>query len=243
MLALVTDGTRTTLTRARSRPNGWSLAINGDTQSFVDLDDPTYMQYKYLQVLAQATVHMMTEINMFDALLTIGGGILSVPRFVHSHFPATNQTVVEASADVIALMEENMPTPPNITVANDYGETWIAAHQGNRFSGVVLDAFVGNDVPPAMQSSQFYNDVAGLVGTYGWVTQNVITPAHLATVHRIDGWASEHFTSGYVLGGAKTLNGDSEWANVVMVMSQYPLDDHSVEALSATTGWKVRRRW
>ncbi|MFD1051433.1 spermine synthase, partial [Kibdelosporangium lantanae] len=37
------------LMRDLDRPNGWLLSVDGVAQSYVDLDDPTYLDFEYVR--------------------------------------------------------------------------------------------------------------------------------------------------------------------------------------------------
>src|SRR5215813_730597 len=63
------------------RPRAWTLLVGGTPQSYVDLDDPLYLDFEYVQRLG----HLLDLAAPDSAplrVLHLGGGALSLARYV-----------------------------------------------------------------------------------------------------------------------------------------------------------------
>lgn len=73
------------LLRDLDRPDGWMLIRDGVPQSYVDLTDPTYLDFSYTQLMA-SVIDCLPE-GPLDAV-HIGGGACTIPRYISARRPA-----------------------------------------------------------------------------------------------------------------------------------------------------------
>jgi hypothetical protein len=67
-----------------NRPGGWLLLIDRIRQSYVDLDDPTYLDFEYMQAFADV-LDALPEGPL--AVTHVGGGGLAFARYVAATRP------------------------------------------------------------------------------------------------------------------------------------------------------------
>src|SRR3954447_8149729 len=95
------------------RPGGWLLLVDRIRQSYVDLDDPTYLDFEYVQSFA----------DVLDALpggrlavTHVGGGACTLARYVGVTRPGSPQLVLEPDAELTALVRARLPFPRNARI-------------------------------------------------------------------------------------------------------------------------------
>src|SRR5690349_11154884 len=81
----------------RDRPDGWTLLVDGVPQSHVDLSNPRYLEFEYMRRLA-SVVDAAGPAGARLRVLHLGGGALTLPRYVVATRPGSPQRVVERDA-------------------------------------------------------------------------------------------------------------------------------------------------
>jgi len=99
---------RVELASVPGRPRAWTLLVDGTPQSHVDLDDPQYLEFEYMRWLghlADLTAPPGTPLDV----LHLGGGGLTLARYVAATRPGSSQLAVEADPAVADLVRERLP--------------------------------------------------------------------------------------------------------------------------------------
>jgi len=90
------------------RPGAWTLLIDGILQSEVDLADPRHLEIEYMRRLGHlADLAGPTAIPL--RVLHLGGGALTLARYVAATRPGSRQLAVESNATVAALVSQRLP--------------------------------------------------------------------------------------------------------------------------------------
>jgi spermidine synthase len=90
------------------RPEAWTLLIDGILQSEVDLGDPRHLEIEYMRRLGHiADLAAPTEMPL--DVLHLGGGALTLARYVEVTRPGSRQLAVESNATVAALVSRRLP--------------------------------------------------------------------------------------------------------------------------------------
>jgi hypothetical protein len=154
------------------RPGGWLLTIDRIRQSYVDLDDPTYLDFEYIQAFG----------DVLDALppgplavTHVGGGGCTLARFVAATRPGSPQIVLEPDAELTALVRSRLPLPARsrIRIRPVDGRTGVSALGEASADVVVLDAFHGGRVPAELTTVEFVAEVARVLRPRGVFLANV----------------------------------------------------------------------
>lgn len=101
---------RTELLRDLDRPDGWVLLVDGVEQSYVDVRDPLHLEFEYMQHLAVVIDAVLARPEPVRAI-HLGGGALTMPRWVAATRPGSSQLVVESDAEVLAATAPLAPVP------------------------------------------------------------------------------------------------------------------------------------
>ena len=92
------------LLRDLDRETGWTLMVGGAEQSYVDVDDATHLEFEYMQHIAIVIDAFFTEAQPLAAL-HLGGGACTLPRWLQATRPASTQTVVESSRQILEAVQ------------------------------------------------------------------------------------------------------------------------------------------
>src|SRR5438094_1038191 len=86
-------------------PGGWLLSVGGVAQSYVDLEDPTHLEFDYVRRIG----------DVIDCLepgplvaLHLGGAGCTLPRYVAATRPGSRQLVFDADGELIELVREHL---------------------------------------------------------------------------------------------------------------------------------------
>src|SRR5205085_7626995 len=135
-----TVGRVATLVPDARRPAGWTLLVDGVPQSYVDLDDPRYLEFEYVRRLA-CVVDAAAPRGVPLRVLHLGGGGLTLPRYVAATRPGSRQRVVEIDADLVALVRRELPLPAGSGIRIHTGD----ARDGlGRIADGVLDLVIAD---------------------------------------------------------------------------------------------------
>ncbi len=128
------------------RPRAWLLTVDGAPQSYVDLDDPTHLEFEYARRLGHA---LDTYANGPVDVVHLGGGALTLPRYLAATRPGSRQHVIEADRGLLALIGERLPVAGEAGIRT-YGSdarTWLESAAGASADLIVADVFGGSRVP------------------------------------------------------------------------------------------------
>jgi hypothetical protein len=140
------------------RDRAWLLTVDEAPQSYVDLDDPSYLEFEYVRRIAYAVRAAFAGDGPLDAV-HLGGGAMTLARWLTVERPGSRQRVVEADRRLAALVAEVLPLPgPSVTVDVADARTWLAHAGHGEADLVVADVFGGSRVPAALTSVEFVGD-------------------------------------------------------------------------------------
>jgi hypothetical protein len=220
------------------RPGGFLLIVDRIRQSYVDLDDPTYLDFDYLRDLA----------DVLDALppgpssvTHIGGGALTFARYVAATRPGSSQLVLEPDAELTALVRERLPLPRRggIRVRPVGGREGMPAVRDASADVLVLDAFLGGRVPAELTTGEFIAEAARVLRPSGVLLANVADGPPLTYLRRLLAAVRVCLPEVLVIADAGVLRG-RRYGNVVLAASRARLPEEAV--LRAVAGSAFPRR-
>jgi spermidine synthase len=156
------------------RPGGWLLTLDRIGQSYVDLEDPTYLEFEYMQAFADAVESFFPDRQRLD-VTHVGGGGLSFPRYLLEVRPGSSQIVLEPDAALTALVRARLPLPARsgIRVRPVAGRVGLGALANASADLVVLDAFAGGRVPGDLTTAEAFADAARVLRPGGLFVANI----------------------------------------------------------------------
>ncbi len=214
------DGGTAELLRDWDRPGGWELSIDGVPQSYVDLDDPTYLDFAYVRLLGDL-LDLLAEDGRPLTVLHLGGGACTLPRYVAATRPGSTQLVVEVDAPLVALVRAELGTSGFKLRIGD-ARLELARLAAGSSDVVIGDVFDEARVPVHLTTVEYVREVARVLRPGGTYATNVgdggalaFTRGQLATLRAV-------FTHVLLLGDPGVLRG-RRFGNLVLVGSDTPL--------------------
>ncbi len=153
------------------RANAWTLLVDGVSQSYVDLDAPTHLEFDYLRLLA-TVVDAAAPRGRPLRVLHLGGGGLTLPRYVRATRPGSAQRVVDRDGALMSMVTELLPLPEAAGIDIQVGDarTFVQSSPDASYDVVVADVYRAAQMPRSVASTQFAHHVARLLrpeGLYG----------------------------------------------------------------------------
>ncbi len=154
------------------------LVVNGRTeQSWVDPGDPLRLEFEYVQRIAEVLEE--TVLDRPDServrVVHLGGGGLTLPRYVEARRPRTAQIVLEPDEELTARVRATLPLPRHtgIKVRGVDGRTGVAQLPSGCADVVIVDAFAGASVPAELATVEFLADLERVLRHGGIVAVNL----------------------------------------------------------------------
>jgi spermidine synthase len=207
------------------RPGGWLLLVDRIRQSYVDLEDPTYLDFEYMQSFADV-LDALPDGRL--AVTHVGGGACTLARYVAARRPGSPQIVLEPDTALIDMVRARLPFPRDarIRVRPVGGREGVAALRDASAEVVVLDAFDGGRVPGELTTVEFFTDVARVLRADGVVLANIADGPPLEFTRRLVASLSAVFPSVLVRADPSVLK-RRRFGNIVLAasVSALPLDE------------------
>ncbi|MCZ2827879.1 fused MFS/spermidine synthase [Modestobacter sp. VKM Ac-2986] len=169
----VAGGTAELLADA-DREGSWQLMLDGVPQSHVDLLDPAYLEFEYVRRMGHV-LDLAAEPGEPLDVVHLGGGALTLARYVAVTRPGSRQRVVELDEPLTELVRRELPLPRNARVrvrAADAREG-LAALPDASADVVLVDVFAGARTPAHLTTVEFAADVARVLTRGGVTAWNV----------------------------------------------------------------------
>jgi hypothetical protein len=156
------------------RPGAWTLYVDRVPQSYVDLGDPTHLEFEYMRRLA-AAIDAAAPPGAPLRVLHLGGGALSLPRYVAATRPGSRQRVVERDAALVDLVRRMLPLPRGAGIRIRIGDAReaVAATRAARFDLVIGDVYRGAQMPGSVATVEFAAEVVRVLRPGGLYAVNV----------------------------------------------------------------------
>jgi SAM-dependent methyltransferase len=216
----------------RSDPDGRTLVLDGLSHAHVNVADPTVLRFGYIRRFADVSAMTLPVERLGgSAVLHVGGGGFSFPRYLEATAPAIRQTVLELDPAVVAINRARLafaPSPRLNVVLGD-ARLSIANEPSGVYDLVVGDAFGGLAVPWHLTTSEFLGEVRRVLRPDGTYVMNVIDYAPLGFLRAEVATARDVFGEVAVLGAPTELAGTGG-GNFVVVASTRPIDADALAA-------------
>ncbi len=169
----VAGGTAELLADA-DRDGSWMLMVDGTPQSHVDLEDPTHLEFEYVRRMGHVLDLAAAPGTPLDAV-HLGGGALTLPRYVATTRPGSRQRVVELDQPLTDLVREYLPLPRNarVRVRGADARAALSTMHPAAADVVVTDVFAGARTPAHLTTVEFAREVARVLRPGGTYAANV----------------------------------------------------------------------
>jgi spermidine synthase len=225
----------------QDRASGRVLMLDGAPHSYVDLEDPTYLDWDYAKAVASVIDTSYPEGQPLR-VYHIGGGGLTLPRYLEQVRPGTSSLVSEIDPGVVKIDNEQFGLESGIEVRVEdarLGLGWLAADSRDLVLG---DAFGGVSVPWHLTTREVVREVERVLTDNGIYVINLLDYGPLAFARAEAATLADTFDHVALATEVDTLtNGEKAGGNLVLVASDAPLDIASIAAKIAKRGadWDV----
>ncbi len=220
------------------RPSGRTLWLDTLRHSYVDLEDPTHLEFRYARVVA----------DVLGALppgplrtLHVGGGGFTFPAYISAVRPGSSHLVLELDPAIVDLAERKLGLvrSPSLVVETGDARLGIVDVPGGAFDAAFGDAFGGPAVPWHLTTREFLVEVADRLDAEGMYVMNLLdhpphrfAKAEAATIAAV-------FPHLLVVAPPDYLAGHAG-GNIILAGSKLPFDTAAVAAaIAARSGEEV----
>ncbi|WP_420175969.1 spermidine synthase [Luteococcus sp. OSA5] len=210
-------------------PGAWVVRIEGAYQSWVDPEDPTRLEFDYVQRLAAQIDHHAPPGERLR-VVHVGGAGMSLARYVAHVRPTSAQIVLEPDVELTEEVRAKVPLPRNsgIKVRPQDGLSGVTAMRDDFADVIVVDAFAGARVPGELVSVDFFAQARRVLHSDGLLLLNVTDTHPFAWTRRVLAGLGNYFAHVMLAAESATLKG-RRFGNVVMSASPTPLPIDQLE--------------
>jgi MFS family permease len=158
-----------------ARPGGYELILDGGHNSYVDLKDPTHLEYAYVRWIADGIDGMNRPKAPLDAVF-VGGGGFTLPEWLAATRPGSRSEVLELDAELVDFDEERLGLRRAPALRALTGDARISMRHVPTDSAdvVVGDAFGHHTVPWHLMTSEWLDEVKRVLKPGGLYALNII---------------------------------------------------------------------
>jgi len=170
-----------------------TVYVNGVPSSSLDLADPTWLDFEYMQQMA-AVIDTLPP-GPLDAL-HLGAAACALPRWLDAVRPGSRQLAVDIDPELVRLVREWFPLPraPRLRLRAQDARAAVASLPDASLDVVVRDVFAHTTTPAELTTLEFVTDVARILRPGGIYIANcadrpplALAKAEVATLRRVMG--------------------------------------------------------
>ncbi|MBU4215046.1 MAG: fused MFS/spermidine synthase [Actinobacteria bacterium] len=224
----IDTGTAQVVVRADD-PTGATLMVNGVPSSFLDLADPSRLEFEYQQQMA-ALVGALPPGPL--RVLHLGAGACGLAMALDAARPGSHQVAVEIDVRLVELVRTwfDLPRPPRLRLRTGDARARLEATGDASTDVVVRDAFDGDRVPPHLCTVEAAAAVGRVLRPGGIYLANCADRPPLPLARREAATLSQVFAHVAIVAEPAVLRG-RRYGNVVLAATNTPglLDAPGVE--------------
>jgi hypothetical protein len=192
------------------------LRVGGLAQSYVDVEDPTYLEFPYLRQMA-VVLHCVTGAGVPLTAVHIGGGACTLPRYLVATRPGSAQVAVDADDALMRLVAAEFGVDvPGLEVLVGDGREYLDARAAASADLVVVDAYERGSCVGGVVTAGATRRVAELLRPGGIEIVNVIDVPGLPFARRVAATMTSVHDTVVLLALPDLLTSDAT-VNVVLV--------------------------
>jgi SAM-dependent methyltransferase len=169
----VAGGTAELLADA-DRDGSWMLLVDQTPQSHVDLADPTHLEFEYVRRMGHV-LDLAGEPGAPLDVVHLGGGALTLPRYVDATRPGSRQRVMEIDEPLTELVRQYLPLPrrARIRVRAADARAGLASLPTASADVVLSDVFAGARTPAHLTTVEYAAEAKRVLRPGGVFAANV----------------------------------------------------------------------
>ncbi|MER6947311.1 fused MFS/spermidine synthase [Nonomuraea sp. NPDC000554] len=206
------------LLRDLDRQDGWVLSKDGVPQSYVDLQDPTFLEFEYVRLMADV-IDLLPEGPL--SCVHVGGGACTIPRYVAATRPGSRHIVIEPDGLLVNLVREQLDlrSVPKLKMIVQGGREGTAKVWDATAELFVLDAFTGATMPVELATQEYMGDIARVLSPSGTLLINLADGKGLAFARRLAATVRDTFRHVALLAEPGVMRG-RRFGNLIVAASR-----------------------
>jgi SAM-dependent methyltransferase len=231
------------------RPRAWTLLVGSTPQSYVDLDDPRHLEFEYVRRIGHL-LDLAGPDGVPLRVLHLGGGALTLARYVAASRPGSAQLAVDDDADMVDLVRERLPwrqrggrragrAAGRIRIRVGDARAILSGLADASFDVVIADLFAGARTPAHLTSIEFTAEVRRTLAAGGVFAANIGDGPPLAHTRGRLAAALALFGDVALIADAAVLRG-RRFGNLVLTASDTELPAAGLTRLLAADPFPAR---
>ena len=227
-----------------SRVNSWTLFVDGTPQSHVDLAEPTYLEFEYVRRLGHV-LDLAAPAGEPLRVLHLGGGGLTLPRYVAATRPGSSQVVAESDAALAEVVRRRLPLPSarrhqgRLAIRTGDARQILESARRGDFDVVIGDVFAGARTPAHLTTVECVAAAARALRRGGAYALNLTDGAPLAYAKAQVSAFLSIFRYCCMIAEAPVLRG-RRFGNMVLAGSRRPLPEAALRRAAAADPFPAR---
>ncbi|MGI9018609.1 MAG: fused MFS/spermidine synthase [Euzebya sp.] len=219
-----------------ARPSGRLLRLDTLRHSYVDLADPTYLEFTYAQALSDVLQTFAPPGQSLD-VLHIGGGGFSLPQYLAATRPGTYSKVLELDPALVELAQRELGLvlSDDLQVRTGDARINLQDEADGRYDLVIGDAFGGQAVPWHLTTREMISDISRVLRPGGLYAINLIDYGDLGFARAEAATLRQVFDHIAVIAPPQRLAG-RDGGNFVMIGSDTQLPAQAIQARAISRG-------
>ena len=171
-LVYMSDCSSQRITIYKNEKHTW-LLVSDVVQSAIENTLPYRPIVPYSFVMLLPLLHHKTP----DTILELGGGGLSIQRYLSYAYPSIKMTSIDDNGDILKAVDEFFPPISNPTVIQKDAFRYInsALESGGKFDWILSDLFDGEQSPVLAKRQILYKQLFEMINPNGWLIINCLT--------------------------------------------------------------------
>ncbi|MGY4928728.1 spermidine synthase [Streptomyces sp. 900105755] len=222
------------------RERAWLLTVDGAPQSYVDLDEPTHLEFEYARRLGYV-LDAVAEAGVPLDVLHLGGGACTLPRYVAATRPGSRQDVVDADRELLELVTAHLPLADGSGIALHAADArgWLAAAPADSADVIVADVFGGSRIPAHLTSLGYAREAERVLRGDGVYLANLADSAPFGFLRSQLATFATAFEELALIAEPGVLRG-RRFGNAVLIASHRPLDAAALARRTAADAFPAR---
>lgn len=216
-----------------NRPTGRTLLLDRIRNSYVDLEDPTYLQFRYIELMADV-LEAQTPPGPVD-VVSIGGGGFTLPGYINHIRPGSTNTVLEIDSKLVDIGRTDLALTDAVDVVIADARISLRDVADDSADVVIGDAYSGASVPWHLTTREFTLEIDRVLSLDGVYMINVIDYGDLEFVRAEARTLTRVFPNVALFAPPAYLTGEAG-GNYVLVAAHEPINVDGVEGLLASRG-------
>ena len=216
-----------------TRETGRTLLLDRVRNSYVDLEDPAYLEFRYIRLMVDIIETEASPGRL--GVVSVGGGGFTLPGYIEHTRPESQNTVLEIDPKLVEIGREELALTDEIEVVVDDARISLRDVPTDHADVVIGDAYSGTSVPWHLTTVEFNKEINRVLGTGGTYTMNVIDYRDLNFIKAESATLLQVFSHVALFAPPHYLAGRGG-GNFVLVASQDPIDVAAIETRIRSRG-------